>query len=199
MRRSILHDLPDWPGWDRFNEMMDNVVNAPYPEDSKKYGTILFESGCRKAEVVLLKKSMFRWNEEAIQGQNIPVLKKGERATRNVLIRLDDKNPLGYDLVEYLEACDTEYLLPGRTPFSRTIQGWRHISVKTVYNRITDIHPELWPHALRGYRASMFVYERDFTIRELVTWFNWSSAEMALHYVRTRDMAKFMGIKNIPR
>lgn len=198
MRRSILHDLPDWPGWDRFMEMFDNVVNAPYPEDSKKYGIILFETGCRKAEVVMLKPGMFRWNDEAIIGQNVPVLKKGKRATRGIVIKLDEKNPLGYDLIEYLASCDTEYLLPGRSPFFRAIQPWRHISVKTVYNRITEIHPELWPHALRGYRASMFVYERDFKVRDLVSWFDWSSADMALHYTKTRDMAEAMGIENIP-
>jgi len=199
MRRSIVHDLPDWPGWDQFLEMFENVEHSPYPEDSRKYGTVTFETGCRKAEVVLLKPGMFKFNEEAIVGRNIPVLKKGRRATREIVIKLDEKNPLGYDLLEYLQNCNTKYLLPGLTPFTRAVQPWRHVSVKTVYNRITEIHPDLWPHALRGYRASMFVYERDFKVRQLVSWFDWSSADMAMHYTKTRDMAEAMGIKKVPR
>lgn len=199
MRRSILHDLQDWPGWEKFMLMFDKLWRAPYPEDSKKYGTIVFQTGCRVAEAILLKPNMFRCNEGAIIGRNIPVLKKGKRATRTIWIKLDEKNPLGYDLIEYLESCNTDYLLPGLTPFTREIRPWKHVSTKTVYNRITEIHPKLWPHALRGYRASMLVYERDFSVKELVTWFDWSSADMAVHYARTRDMAKFMGITDIPR
>ena len=199
MRRSILYDLPDWPGWSGFMGMFDGCRDAPYPEDSKKYGTIIFEVGCREAEAIKLKPTMFRINDEAIVGYNIPVLKKRSRATRMVVIKLDEQNPLGYDLVDYIENCDTEYLLPGRRPFSREIVPSRHISPKTVYNRITEIHPDLWPQALRGYRASMLVYERSFSVQDLVGWFNWKSADMALHYTKTRDMADAMGIKEVPR
>jgi len=199
MRRSILYDLPDWPGWSGFMGMFEGSRAAPYPMDSKKYGTILFESGCREAEVIKLKPTMFRINDEAIVGYNIPVLKKRGRGTRRVVIKLDELNPLGYDFVDYIEECDTEYLLPGLRPFSREVVPGRHISAKTVYNRITEIHPELWPHALRGYRASMLVYERGFSVQDLVSWFNWKSADMALHYTKTRDMAEAMGIKNVPR
>ena len=60
------------------------------------------------------------------------------------------------------------------------------------------MHPDLFPHLLRGYRAGMFVTERDFSIQELMRWFDWKSADMAVHYTRIRDMAESMGIENIP-
>lgn len=199
MRRSVLYDLPDWPGWPRFMGMFDGSRATPYPEDSRKYATILFETGCREAEAILLRPNMFKINDEAITGYTVPVLKKRRRATRTVMIKLDDKNPLGYEFASYIDECKTRYLLPGRRPFSREIVPDRHISPKTVYNRITELHPELWPHALRGYRASMLVYERNFSVQDLVGWFDWKSADAAVHYTRTRDMASAMGIKNVPR
>jgi len=191
--------MPDWPGWETFMAMLGGYNDAPHPEDSEKYATIIFETGCRLGEVILLKPGMFKWNEDAIAVRNVPVLKKRVRTTREIIIGLDSLNPLGYRLVDYVEDCDTEYLLPGLTKFSREVEPWRHISPKTVYNRVSEIHPDLWPHALRGYRASMLVYERGFSVQMLVAWFNWKSADMALHYTKTRDMAEAMGIKNVPR
>jgi len=45
----------------------------------------------------------------------------------------------------------------------------------------------------------MLVHERGFTIQNLVEWFDWSNVEMAVHYTRTRDMAKRMDIKELPK
>ena len=199
-RRSIEHDLPSWPGWDGFMKLIEGSKDAPYPGDSEKYATIIFETGCREMEAVKLKPSQFRWDEDSILVENAPVLKKGRRATRDILIKLDDKNPLGYSLVEYLEACEPdEYLMPGLKKFSREEEPWRHASPKTVYNRITEMSPELWPHALRGYRASMLVNERGFSVQNLMKWFSWRNADSAVHYTATKDMAEAMGIDRIPQ
>ncbi len=201
-RRSIRDDLPEWPGWPAFNKMFDNAVNAPYPEDSEKYATIIFETGCREAEVIKLTSSHFKWNDEAIIVKNAPVLKKKERASRDIMIKIDESNPLAYALIDYVEEArrrEYAYLLPGLQRFTREVEPWRHVSPKTVYNRITELHPELWPHALRGYRASMLVYEREFSIQNLIEWFAWEGADTAAHYTKTRDMASAMGIKKVPR
>lgn len=199
MKRSVLYDLPDWPGWVKFMNIFDNASNAPYPSDSRLYGTLIFETGCRLEEVIKIKPEMFFYNDEAIIVKNVPLLKKKKRDTRDIVIKIDDLNPLAPLLIEYVELCESEYLLPGRKKFTREIEGWRHISPKTVYNRISEIHPDLWPHALRGYRASMLVAERGFSVQDLVTWFEWSSADMALHYTRTKDIAQSMGIRYLPR
>ena len=197
-KRSVEHDYRDWPGWERFMMIFAGADRAPFPEDSRKYATILFETGCRISEVVQLKPDMFTWNEDAVVCWTAPLLKKGEKATRRIYIKLDDRNPLGYALVEYLEACKTEYLMPGLKRFTRAIEPWRHVSVKTLYNRITELHPSFFPHILRGYRAGMLVTERNFSMRQLMAWFDWKSADMAAHYTKIRDIPESMGIKNIP-
>lgn len=197
-RRSVTHDLPDWPGWPKFLKYLDYADEAPYPEDSKLYFTLLFETGCRESEAIQLKLSMFKFNDECIVCKNAPVLKKKKRDTRDVIMKLDEANPLGYELVDLLEECKTDYLLPRRLQFSRALVRDRHTSAKTVYNRISEIHEDLWPHALRGYRASMLVRERDFRVQQLVSWFKWKSGDMAIHYTRTKDLAHDMGISKLP-
>lgn len=203
-RRSVKHQYRDWPGWKRFMLMFEGtgIKTTPYLADSRKYATILFETGCRIAEGVQLKRDMFTWNEEAIMGWDVPVLKKKEEENpvRRIMIKLDDHNPLGFEFVEYLEASkEGEYLLPGLKRFSREEEPWRHASIKTAYNRITELHPDFFPHILRGYRAGMLVNERGFSIRELMGWFDWKSTDMAVHYTKIRDMAAAMGIKNVPQ
>ena len=194
-----MSDIPDWPGWEKFLKYYENAEDAPYPEDSKLYFTAIFETGCREAEVICLTPSMFRWNDEALVINGVPVLKKRKRVTRDIVVKLDDLDPLGFELIDFVESCDTDYLLPGLRRFSREKEKHRHVSPKTVYNRISEIHKDLWPQAIRAYRASMLVFERGFTVQDLVRWFEWKSADMALHYTRTKDIANSMGIKNLPK
>lgn len=197
VRRSVIHDLPDLPGWEKFLGYLDHTREAPYPDDSRPYFIVVFETGCREGEVIQLRRDQFKYNEEAIVVKNAPVLKK-KRDTRDIIIKLNDRNPLAFELVDLIDECDTDYILPARTPFSRSIIKDRHTSPKTVYNRISEIHRDLWPHGLRGYRASMLVHERDFKVQQLVSWFKWEKADMAIHYTRTKDLAHDMGIKELP-
>jgi len=199
MRRSVMNDIPDWIGWPKFLEYYEKAENAPYPYDSKLYFTTIFETGCRESEVIKLTPDMFKWNAEAVMVYNVPVLKKNKRETRNITIRLDEKNPLGFDLIDFVEDCDTDFLLPGLEKFTRRKMLHRHVSPKTVYNRISEVHKDMWPQALRAYRASMLVFERNFSVQDLVRWFEWASADMAVHYTKTKDIAHRMGIKNIPK
>jgi len=216
-RRSVLEDLPEWPGWPAFLNYYEAINEAPFPEYSRLYFVTIFEIGCRESEAILLRPTQFTWNDEAIYVRDVPVDKKKKRVktgrllpngrpemigvkkvhSRNVLVKLEE-NPLADVLIDLVESCDTDYLLPARKRCSREIISDRHTSRGTVYNRITEIHEDLWPHGIRGYRASHLVHERDFTVRDLVKWFEWEGADMALHYTRTKDMAKAMGIKDIP-
>lgn len=196
MKRSVL-DIPDWPGWPAFMEYYDAADGAPYPEDSRLYFTLLFESGCRRTEAPKIRPEMIRYNDEAIVIRNVPVLKKGKRTIRDAIIKRDDHNPLAKELIRFKEECDTDYMLPGLKPNTREKVANRHVSSKTVYNRISEIS-DLFPHALRAYRASMLVHERGFSVQQLVSWFEWKNADMAIHYTRTRDIAAEMGINNLP-
>ncbi len=217
-RRSVKKDIPDWPGWDEFMGLYKACDNAKYPEDSRLYFEVLFETGCRESEAILLRPEQFKYNEEAIMVSRAPVDKKKRRVktgrtlpdgepefksvkqyeTRDIFIKLEN-NPIAHNLIESIKKCDTEYVLAAKMPFSREVIRDQHTTRATVYNRISEIHPDIWPHGLRAYRASHLVYERDFDVQDLVAWFKWQSADVAVHYTQTKNMARKMGITKIPR
>ena len=168
-----------------------------FPEESKLYFVVFFETGCRVSEGLQLRPEQFKVNDYAIQVYNAPVLKRRKRETRNILIKLED-NPLSYELLEYLDECTTTYLLPRRKQFSREIIPDQATSRSNVYRKVREIDPSLWVHGLRGLRASHLVAERGFNVFNLTKWFNWRSADMAVHYTQSIDMAKALGIPEVP-
>lgn len=159
---------------------------------------MFFETGCRVSGGLQLRPEQFKWNDYTINVYTAPVLKRGRRETRNILIKLED-NPLSHELLDYIDACTTKYLLPRRKKFSREIIPDQATSRSNVYRKIKEIDPCLWVHGLRGLRASHLVVERGgFNVFNLTKWFNWRSADMAVHYTQSVDMAKALGIPEIP-
>jgi len=67
---------------------------------------------------------------------------------------------------------------------------------KSLY--VSRFDSGLWVHGLRGLRASHLVRERGFDVFNLTRWFNWKSADMAIHYTQSKDMAKILDIPEIP-
>ena len=197
MKRSVRHDLPPWLGWEKIMNLYRKAENTRYPEESKLYFTFYFETGCRVSEGLLVRPEQFKRNEYAIHVYNVPVLKRNKRDTRNILIKLED-NPLAYELLNFLDECNTKYLLPKHKKFSREIIPDQHTSRSNVYRKICEIDSSLWVHGLRGLRASHLVAERGFDVFLLTRWFNWKSADIAVHYTQTADMAKALGIPEIP-
>ena len=197
MKRSVRHDLPPWPGWDEILRLYAKAEDTHFPEESKLYFLVFFETGCRVSEGLQLRPEQFKVNDYAIQVYNAPVLKRRKRETRNILIKLED-NPLSYELLDYLDECNTTYLLPRRKQFSREIVSDQATSRSNVYRKVREIDPGLWVHGLRGMRASHLVAERGFNVFNLTKWFNWRSADMAVHYTQSVDMAKALGIPEVP-
>jgi len=204
-RPKVTEDLPEWPGWKTMNCYLAKADETPYPEDSKNYTVITFETGCRRAEAITIRKDQVSYNEEAIIIRRVPVLKHRATTWRDIVILRDDKDPWAETLVEYVESLDHEYLYPARNKFSRGVIPGKHTTGRTLYNRISEIDTELlieernmWPHGLRGMRASMLVSERDFSLQMLMKWFEWARPDMAIHYTKTRDLARAMGIKKLP-
>ena len=195
-KRSVL-DISDWPGWDGFIKLYRRCDEAPYPETSRAAFLLCFEGGFRASEALQIKPEQCRINDQAIVIYNAVVLKKKVKTMRNVPIRLDVHNPLGYEFKELIEDCRGKYLFPKHTGFERTYVPDEMSSRMTLYRRINEVG-DLFPHSLRAYRAMMLVSERDFTVQDLVEWFDWTTADMAVHYTRTRDMAKKMGITELP-
>ena len=197
MKRSVRHDLPPWPGWERLMGLYYKAEETRYPKESQLYFALYFETGCRVSEGLQLRPEQFKWNRHAIHIYNAPVLKRGQRETRNILIKLED-NPLAYELIEFLDECNTQFILPQRKKFSREVVPDQATSRSNVYRKIRAIDSGLWVHGLRGLRASHLVAERGFDVFHLTRWFNWKSADMAVHYAQTIDMAKALGIPEIP-
>ena len=193
-----LDDISDWPGWIPFLELYKKHEKAPYPEDSRTAFLLIFEGGFRASEAIQIRKDQCKYNEYAIVIEKAPVLKKKEKTLRDVIIKLDEHNPLGYEFIDVIENTEGKYIFPKHTGFSRTYIPGEQSSRMSLYRRINEIG-NLFPHSLRSYRAMMLVYERDFTVQQLVKWFEWTKADMAVHYTRTRDIAKSMGIKELPR
>lgn len=179
-------------------EIYERYQYTKHPEDCRLYFLTLFNGGFRRAEAIKVRMDMVSYNKEAIMIRNAPVIKKRKYVTRNVPIQLDDKiNPLAKEFLECIKDIDTEYLLTAKLPFGMGDSKVGSVSSKTVYNRIREMR--LFPHALRAYRAMHLVAVKDFRAKDLVAWFEWKSAEMALHYTKTRAMLDRLGIKNPPR
>ena len=195
-KRSIL-DIPDWPGWPWFLDLYKKHEETKYPETSRAGFLTIFEGGFRVSEAIQIRKDQCKYNDEAIVIQNAPVLKKKEKTLRNVIIKLDEYNPLGYEFLELIKETEGKYLFPKHTGFGRDYIPGLMSTRRTLYRRINDVGG-LFPHSLRAYRAMMLVAERGFTVQDLVKWFEWTKADMAVHYTRTRDIANRMGIKKLP-
>lgn len=196
-KRSVI-DSGDWPGWVKFLEQTYNQIPlSKYPNDSWSCFLTIFQGGFRSGEAVQVKREMCSYNDEAIIIRKVPVLKRRERVLRNVIIKRDHLNPLADHFINLIDYGEGEYLIPKRERLWRTLIPDEPTTTRTVYNRINEITGG-FPHELRGYRAMMLVAERDFTVSQLMRWFEWSKADMAIHYTATRDLAASMGIEHLP-
>jgi len=206
MRRSIMHDAPQhWVGWDRIMNLYQKALRND--KDSALYFSTLFETGGRKEEVLLLRPKQIYWNDTIIKIENMEVLKRRKRYTRNVFIKIEDE-PLAPIFIDYVQDCDTRYLLPGYgAPFSTMINPDTHISSAHIYNKIREIDPDIWPHWIRDQRSwhlSAGVEEggRDFDSYELKEWFAWASMDMPAHYAGRRseeDILRKLGVEDIKK
>lgn len=104
------------------------------------------------------------------------------------------------DIVQDLQDNGFHYMLYARSKFSRTPIKERACTCRTVQNRIVELHPELFPHAIRALQARYLRdrYGRDFDTPELMARFKWASAEMAVLYLGAQKEQEIMGIKKLP-
>lgn len=182
-------------------ESAKSQITAP---DNEQYLVILLETGCRRGEAIQLRKDQIVWNEEAVVVKRAPVTKYRRAMIRDIIIPRGGGNPWAELFIDYVERLDHEYLFPRRKRFNRDIAEG-HTTGRTVYSRIAEIDTDLckedrnlWPHGVRGLTASMLVTEYGFTVQQLMKWFEWTHPGMAIHYTRTRDLAKSMGIRKLP-
>ena len=206
-RRSIEHDAPEgWVGWDRIEALQRR---AEYLDDDTQqrslYFTTIFITGGRIGEVVTLRPNQIRSDDKIIKIENMEVFKRRRRFTRTVFIKRKD-NPLADIFIKFVEACETDYLLPGYgSPFSTEIDPTAHISTTHVYKRIVSIDPNIWPHWIRDQRSwHLSAPEekggRGFDAYLLKVWFEWASMEMPAYYAgrrKEKDILEALGVEDI--
>jgi len=216
-------------------------ADCPYPEDSQRHFLTLWISGTREEEAITITTEGWKWNDEAIRYQNMPVFKKREKVRDSagdvVYRQVEEKvvqqdgsiltqiiyRPLGrrkefyrdhyvprdiplgekfIDMIHELREDGIKYLLYKKQKFTREAIINEACTRGTVYNRIVELHEDLFPHSIRALHGRFIddrygdsVKDRDGLLQEH---FKWSTREMASHYRRTRVLKKVMRIKKLP-
>lgn len=196
-KRKVQDSRHRFPGFLRLQNLYDK---CPSPEHEAIFLT-LFHTGCRVSESIKLRRDMCAWNDDAIYVYGAQVLKHKKKATREVMIPNDPENPLYPRFLEYLERCKTVYLLPAYQKFTHSLVPDMHTTRSTVYTKLREVDPSLFPHLLRGWNAGYFVDRYGLSAFDLQQLFNWKSAETPAFYARTRekDLEKKLGIGEAPR
>jgi len=110
--------------------------------------------------------------------------------------------PLIEEFVKVLDSLTEQgyrYLLFKHSPFMRVPMPDTPCSTTIVQDRISELHPELFPHALRAIHIRYLRdrYGKDkFDTPELKEYLKWSSIEMAVYYLSGQEIADRLGISN---
>ena len=107
--------------------------------------------------------------------------------------------PLGEEFIEMIQTLQEQgykYVLYRRQPFDRSPSIDQPCSTRTVVNRVTELHPDLFPHGMRALQVRYLKdkYGKKFDVPELKQHFRWSSTEMAVYYLSGQDLAEAMGV-----
>ena len=185
----------DPKGW-TWNEEAIGYARAPV---FKKRETVTDELGNPVYYEVTVRE---RLPDGAIQDRNIfRKLSRPRLEYRDILIPRD--YPLAEEflnVVQRLKGEGYQYMLYARQKFSREPVKDKACTPRTVQNRIVELHPDLFPHAIRALQARYLRdrYGRAFGDAELMNMFKWSSSDMAVYYLGAQKQAEIMGIKRLP-
>lgn len=100
-------------------------------------------------------------------------------------------------IIENLQDQGYKYLLYRMLPFSRTPVPNQSCSETIVQDRVTELHPDLFPHGIRALHARYLrarYGKEKFDTPQLKDHFKWSSTEMAVYYLSGQDLADIMDI-----
>lgn len=172
-------DIARFSGW----RALERLVRKAERPMVKGLIALLFETGCRVSEAVLIRRDMVELEEGFLTIYGAPVLKKRKSAEmrsrmRNIPIPL--KEPLVKPLLDWIDGSSYERLIPrGR--------NW-------AYKQVRKVDDAWWPHRFRAERATQLVVEYGFNVPMLMRWFNWSDTKSPTVYVQldVSDLKKRM-------
>lgn len=193
-RRSV-EDIETFCGW----HYLINLTESAIKDRDRALISLLFETGGRVNEVLKLAFNNFVFLNDVIVVAGMPVLKrfefikvKGKRTGKTKPKKKFRTFPIKRiePLVRYFEN------------YVKAKQGFKtifKIGRKRVYQIVTGLDSNIWPHWLRAQRASQLALEYGLNTHALVEYFEWIDLKTALHYSRFgwRGLAFLMGIKKI--
>ena len=111
--------------------------------------------------------------------------------------------PLGEKFIDMVHNLNTEgykYILFKRERFTRKPDKTKATSVRSVNDRIDELHSELFPHGIRALHVRFMrdKFGQAFDTPELKEHLKWSSEGMAVYYLSGQKLANAMGIKRLP-
>lgn len=160
-------------GWDKLKAV---TLDQTIPQTTRELFSTIFLTGGRSSEVLTLRKEQFRKYEKEgyVLVQRMAVLKHGKPDERSFPIRLDE--PLTNIMMGAINNTNTgERLFPYK-------YRWLYKHISTINKYENKNFGEWFPHRLRAERAKELVEERNYGIIELMSFFRWTTAEMAFHY-----------------
>ena len=176
----------------------------------------LFETGCRISEGLMLDSSMFVENTDTLRIYSVPVLKKNHKQRKKEIseeLRLiltpeqieslekyyeDNKPPdkPKKDVFRTIPIPKKEILVPAMMSWVHEQNGllFPDLDRFEAYRWINGIDDAWWLHRIRSERATQLTIEYDYTVQDLMKFFNWSSPNIATKYVRLNpsDLEKKM-------
>ena len=176
----------------------------------------LFETGCRISEGLMLDSSMFVENTDTLRIYSVPVLKKNHKQ-RKKEIPEEMRLILTQEQIDTIEKYYEEHKppevpkklvtrtipIPKKEPLVSAMMNWVHeqdgllfpdLDRFEAYRMINGVDDAWWLHRIRSERATQLTIEYNYTIQDLMKFFNWSSPNIAARYVRLNpsDLEKKM-------
>ncbi|MFH2109956.1 MAG: site-specific integrase [Candidatus Bathyarchaeota archaeon] len=193
-RRSVLRDIEGFIGWGALTDLVESAES----ELEKAFLSTAFLTGGRVSEVLGLTRDMFDVDREGGVAvvRNMPRLKvfkkigelpdgSWETESLDAVRRpfpLIIQEPLMPYLLGWLERAGSGYLFPSPRRLGRPLsRAWGYKTVVRVGERAGL---DIWPHWLRSQRASQLAADYNLQVLDLVDYFTWQKADMALHYSR---------------
>ena len=137
----------------------------------------LFLTGGRASEVLTLKAGQFINRKKHIVIQGMLVLKQRKEENKFRQVPILKNEPLTDTMLAWVKRVREIQPKVGHDHLFPYKYDW-------LYQRVTKIDKEWWPHRFRAERASQLAVEKEFGVIELMKWFGWAKEDMATHYAK---------------